>query len=262
MNIGASTSNFYPLPPEESLDILLQAGFQTVEIFFNTLSELELPFVRELRRRIEAAGATVAAIHPFSSFMEPYFLFGTYERRLNDGFALYQRTFEAAAEIGAPYVVIHGDRPEGSLPPEQSVERFGKLCDIGASFSVYPAQENVVKFRSQDLGYLRLMREMLGEKARFVLDIKQAFRCGLSAESVMEAMGDRIVHVHISDHTETLDCLPPGQGNVDYVNLLRGLQHRGYKGTLMLELYRHNFKDVHDLQSGARLLEGLLPKKP
>ena len=261
MNIGASTSNFYPLPPEESLAILLQAGFRTVEVFFNTLSELELPFVRKLRHRIEAAGATVAAVHPFSSFIEPFFLFGTYSRRLTDGFALYERTFEAAAEIGAPYVVIHGDRPEGVLTPEQSVERFGQLCDLGASVGVYPAQENVVNFRSQDQNYLRLMREMLGEKARFVLDVKQAFRCGVSAESVIEAMGKGIVHVHISDHTEEYDCLPPGQGNTDYAELLKCLQQNGYNGTLMLELYRRNFKDVQDLLNSAQLLEDLLPEK-
>ena len=254
MNIGASTSNFYPLSTEESLDTVLNAGFRTTEIFFNASSELAPAFVDELRRRADAAGATVVAVHPYTSFMEPHFLFSVYERRAEDMLEEYKREFEAAARLGASFLVLHGDRENGALPVEQSLERYERLYDLGQTFGVRLAQENVVRYRSADLAYLQAMRDTLKEKAAFVLHVKQCGRCGLPIEKVADAMGDHIVHVHVSDHDGIRDCLPPGQGTFDYTRLFSLLNERRYDGALMLELYRSNFKDERDLLAAAEFL--------
>ena len=258
VNIGASTSNFYPQPTEDALDSVLSAGFRTVEVFFNAASELSPSFVGELRRRMEAVGASAAAVHPHSSFMEPHFLFSVYERRADDMLEDYKRLFHAAAMLGAPYLVLHGDREHGPLSVEQSLERYERLYDVGTTFGVRVAQENVVRYRSADLAYLRAMREALGNKAAFVLDVKQCVRCHLPIESVAQAMGDAIVHVHVSDHNDTHDCLPPGMGAFDYARLFSLLHKRQYDGALMLELYRSGFEDKRDLQRAADFLKTFL----
>ncbi len=255
MEIGASTSNFYPEQPEDALATLLRAGFRTVEIFINAPSELEPAFVDTLKKQCDDAGARVAAIHPFSAFMEPFFLFSPYARRVTDGFAMYERFFEAAARLGAPTFVLHGDRPTGSLSEAAFCERYGQLYDLGRSYGVQVAQENVVRFRSEAPALLDTMRRTLGEKAKFVLDFKQAGRCGLSPQAVMQAMGDGIVHVHISDCDDTHDCLPPGRGVRDFRSDLRALRDSGYDGVLMLELYRANFGDITDLCRAREYLE-------
>ena len=258
MKIGASTANFYPQPVEEALDTVLAAGFRTVEVFVNAPSEREPAFTRELRRRADAAGAAIVAYHPYSSFTEPYYLFSEYARRTDDSMEDYKRHFEAAAQLGASYLVLHGDRISSPVSVEESVDRFERLYEIGLSQGVRLAQENVVRYRSQDLAYLRAIRERLGERAAFVLDIKQTVRCGLSVEAVADAMGDSIVHVHVSDHTKERDCLPPGQGNFDYTRLMNLLNERRYDGALIIELYRAGFGTPADLSHSAEFLKNLL----
>lgn len=255
MIVGASTSNFYPAPLEEALDTVLAAGFRNVEIFLNAPSEAKPSFIDELKRRCDDVGAVVSALHPYSSFMEPFFLFSPYQRRADDGFSLYESLFEAAARLDTRTLVIHGDKPLGLLSTEQSVERFSRLAELGESYGVLPAQENVVAFCSGDLSYLQAMKQKLGNKARFVLDFKQAKRCCLSPETVMDVMGTGIAHVHISDCDDTRDCLPPGQGTRDFITPLKKLKTMGYDGALMLELYRHNFESAEDLKRARKWLE-------
>ncbi|MBQ3259265.1 MAG: sugar phosphate isomerase/epimerase [Clostridia bacterium] len=255
MKIGASTSNFYPLPLEEALDTVLGLGIRHTELFFNAACELEAPFVDEMRRRLDAHGATAHAIHPHTSFMEPHFLFSIYERRADEMLDNYKRNFEAAVRLGARYVVLHGDRAESQLTVEQSLERYERLYDLGATFGVRVAQENVVRFRAQSLEYIRALRENLGEKAAFVLDVKQTVRCSYTVEQVAEAMGDAIVHVHVSDHTAEQDCLLPGAGTFDFGRLRDVLKARNYHGAVLMELYRHSFPDAAALQTAAAYLE-------
>ncbi len=257
MIIGASTANFYPDPTEAALDTVLNAGFQAVEVFVNAPSEREPAFTHALRRRAEEAGASLLAYHPYSSFTEPYYLFSDYARRTEDSMEDYRRHFEAAAQMGASYLVLHGDRPGSTLPLEESLNRFEQLYEIGQTYGVRLAQENVVRYRSEDPDYLRALRERMGERAAFVLDIKQTVRCGRTVEEVAEAMGDAIVHVHISDHTATRDCLPPGQGTFDYSRLFRLLKERQYNGALIIELYRAGFGEVAELSNSAAWLRNL-----
>lgn len=258
MNVGASTSNFYPATVEDSLDVLLNNGFRDIEIFFNAGEERAPAFVDELRRRLDGAGAVARAIHPYTSFMESHFLFGRYERRVTEMLEDYKHNFEAAARLGAPYLVLHGAREACALSTPQILERYEQLYDLGMTFGVRVAQENVVHFRSGEPEFLRTMRKTLGDKAAFVLDVKQTVRCGLAIEEVAEAMGDSIVHVHVSDHDGTRECLPPGTGTFDYARLFSLLRQRAYSGALIIELYRQNFTDEHDLTRAARYLQPYL----
>ncbi len=255
MKVGASTSNFYPRPLEEALDTVLSLGIRHTEIFFNAVCELEPPFVDEMRRRLDAHGATAHAIHPHTSFMEPHFLFSVYERRADEMVENYKRNFEAAARLGARYLVLHGDRAQSQLTLEQSLERYERLYDLGTTFGVRVAQENVVRFRAESLAYIRALRQRLGEKAAFVLDVKQTVRCGHTIEEVAEAMGDAIVHVHVSDHTAEQDCLLPGEGTFDFGRLRDVLHARQYDGAVLMELYRRNFPDAAALKAAATWLE-------
>lgn len=247
MNIGASTANLYPLPTEEALQKLLELGFRTIEVFVNTESEVAPDFAQELRQRADAFDARIVAVHPYGSVSEPYLLFSDYHRRLQDGIRQYQRIFRAACIMGARYVILHGDRVNGNLSDEQSAGRFEMLYDVSAECGVTLLQENVVRFRSSDLQYLRTMRSVLGDKAQFAFDIKQCERCGFQPEEVIDAMGSGIRHVHVSDHNTFHDCMLPGKGTLDYPRLLSCLRDAHSHGDWILELYRCNFSQPADL---------------
>ncbi len=258
MRIGASTANLYPALTEKALDTLLTLGFREVEVFLNTESEAEPDYLRQLRRAADRAGARIRSLHPYISGTEPYLLFSAYDRRLQDGLKIYAKLFRAAQLLGAELVVMHGDKLGGILPVEESVARFERLYDLGRTYGVTLAQENVNRFRSSDLDYIRAMRAQLGEKAHFVLDVKQCRRCGLSPFAMAEAMGDKIVHVHVSDQSGEKDCLIPGRGNTDFKRLFSLLRSSGFNGTAMLELYRSNFDAPEELLEGWDFLENIL----
>ncbi|HIW74286.1 MAG TPA: sugar phosphate isomerase/epimerase [Firmicutes bacterium] len=258
MKIGASTSNLYPLHTEGALDVLLDLGFRTLEVFVNTESETAPAFARELHRRAERAGGEILSLHSYTAGTDPYLLFSAYRRRFEDGREHYRRLFEAAALAGARYVVVHGDREGGVLPEEEVFARYEELYDLGRAQGVTLLQENVVRFRSGDPGFLRRMRERLGGKARFVFDSKQCARCGLEPAAVLDAMGEGLCHVHISDQGKNRDCLIPGQGENDFAVLLAQMRSHGFQGSWILELYRENFGAPSDLVRGRRFLEQLL----
>ena len=258
MDIGASTSNLYPRPTEEALDTLLGLGFRTLEVFVNTESETVPHFVKELRRRADGMGGKILSLHSYTSGIDPFLLFSAYRRRYEDGLEHYRHIFAAAALAGARYVVVHGDKAGGVLPEEEIFARYAHLYDLGRAEGVTLLQENVVQFRSGDPAFLRRMRTALGKKARFVFDIKQCARCGLEPAAVLNAMGDGLRHVHISDQGEEGDCLLPGKGTDDYPTLYRQMASNGFHGSWIMELYRQNFGDPIELAEGRRYLEKTL----
>lgn len=111
MYVGASTANFYPMITEDSLDLLLKLGFRDIEVFINTQSEAKPDFIARLRERADNGGARIRSLHPYLSGTEPYLIFSAYERRFQDGLRLYDEIFRAAMQLGASYVIMHGDRP-------------------------------------------------------------------------------------------------------------------------------------------------------
>lgn len=257
--IGASTANLYPDNTEDALETLLELGFRELEIFLNTESETTAGYIASLLERTAAFGARIRAVHPYTSFMEPYLLFSAYRRRWEDGIHVYDHLFETAATLGADYFVLHGDRLDSSLPLEEFAERYGRLYDKGRQHGVMLLQENVARFRSRMPAFVRDMRRMLGDRAQFVLDVKQCARSGIAVDDMVEAMGEGIRHVHISDHDDERDCLLPGHGYMEYGALFASLRQNGFDGAVMLELYREDFGRPEELWEAKQHLEAFLP---
>ncbi len=257
MYTGVSTACLYPLELEKSLALLQDLGFRTFECFVNTFSELKMDYLRQFRRQLEEKQSRVCALHPFSSGYEPFLLFSDYKRRFWDTLEQYKSFFEAAAFLGAKLFVIHGDRKR-IISEEEYFSRFYALNQCAKRFGVTLAQENVNQFRSSDPDFILRMRRALGGEARFVLDLKQAVRAGWSPFALLEAMGEGLAHIHMSDHLPGEDCLLPGCGQMDYRQLRKRLCALGYRGEFVLELYRSNFKDPIELAQGAAYLEPIL----
>lgn len=261
METGISTACLYPMETETALEHLLELGFRRFEVFLNCMEELEMPFLRELKRRADAYGATFVSIHPFTSAIESTLLFGNYPRRTREGRDFYRRYLAAAAYLGGKYVVIHGQPAgHGSLSDQGYWQRFGELYRLGQEEGAWPAQENVRRHRAADPAFLRGMRQYLGEDCAFVLDVKQCELSGFPLEETRVAMGNRLVHVHLSDHTGEESCLLPGKGSFDMVNLLKKLQAQGFSGTLVTEVYRRNFGEEQELQDSLFFTKNIFKK--
>lgn len=259
MEIGASTACFYPLETEKALKKLIDLGYKKAEIFFNTVSELETPFVSQMKKQADDGGMKILSVHPFSSNLENNCIFGEYQRRYDDFIGLYKRHCCAAAELGAKYLVIHGayamlKRP---LPDEHYFERFASLIEIGKREGITVCQENVVRFRSQSVDFLKRMKAYLGEDFNMVFDVKQAIRSGYDPLFVAEEMKDSIVHVHLSDNSPQADCMPPGTGEFDFKKLFSILDSANYKGDYVIEIYSRGYDVEKELSLSKSFFDNM-----
>lgn len=261
MEIGASSACFYPAETEAAFLHIAKLGFGCSEIFFNSPSELEKPFLNELKAISKAYSTAVTSLHPYTSFAEGYILFSGYKRRFYDGIELYKRYFEAAAELGAEYIVLHGAKQLKEVCAKEYAERFALLNEAAKGFGCSVAHENVVNFVGQSPEFMKLMKTYIGDDFKMVLDIKQARRTGVDPIAFIDETGSSIVHVHLSDFNNSCDCIAPSQkGMYDFEALFTALENKGYNGKCMIELYSDNFGSDAEITEGKKYLEGILNK--
>lgn len=262
MRLGISTACFYPQPLEEILPVLAGLGVRAAEIFFNTESEFSPRFYERLGAQAKQLGIDIVSVHPYTSLMEGMLLFSDYKRRTEDGMAQYQRYFECAAALGARFLTFHGERDMGPADtPERwarKCEAYRRLCALAAACGVTLAQENVAWCRSKQPDYIRALRRDMPE-LRYTLDIKQAHRAGQDWRAMLDAMGDRLVNVHINDFSTQQSCMLPGTGTMDYADFFSRLRALGYDGHTLIEVYRANFGKVEELRDAVRTLSHFVP---
>lgn len=254
MAIGVSTACFYPLETERALRLTAESDADCCEIFLNSLGELRRPFLDELRRIAADGGLRVSALHAGTSFAEPTLFFSDYPRRFEEGRELYRRYGEAANLLGARFLIFHGDKLPSRVEEAVGIERFGLLAEDAAAAGLSLLQENVNRHRSADPAFLRRMRAALGDRARFCFDVKQAVRAGFSPAQVLDAMGDAVRHIHLSDHRGDRTCLLPGRGDFDFAALFDRCRRAGYTGDCMVEVYRDVYRDPQEVFAARRAL--------
>ena len=253
MKIGISSASLYPLETEKALEFLGQNGITATEIFFNSPSELEVDFVKELDRIRRYFGIDIVSLHPCGSVGEPYFLFSGYERRYRDSFEYYKRYYRAAEILGAKTVVLHGDSLLGHIPMEEYCERLTEMNLEAKRYGTSICQENVNRYRAATPENVCEIRRLTNDGIKFTFDIKQSVRDGCGVDAMYEAMRGNIVNVHISDHSTEGDCLLPGNGGFDFKALFNRLENDGYDGACLIEVYRHAYTDPQELINAHKL---------
>lgn len=259
MEIGASTGCLYPDLTEDAALTLAKLGFKKIEIFFNTFSELKKDYLQRLKSDLGFYDTQVLSLHPFTSSYESYLLFSGYERRFWDGVELYKDYFHAIRFLGGKFVVLHGLRSDfaKACPEELYFERFAALAHAAQTFGVTLVQENVWGHFSENPKHIRHMIEAIPNEARFVCDIKQAIKSGYSPLEMLDAMGSRTCHIHISDYVRQM-CLLPQNGGLDFHLLFKKLQEIHYDGDVILEVYRQSFQSTDELIQSKKYLENII----
>ena len=255
MKPGISTACFYPRYTEESLALLGAHGVKTCEIFFNTLSEIEPSYVKELRKIADASGLHVVSAHPFTCAFEPFMLFTGYDRRFRDAVEWHKRYFEIMNLLDSSIFVFHGDRIGGALCDEAYYERFAVLRDLGKTFGVTVAQENVERCKSRDVSFLEKMAAYLDGDLHLVFDNKQARRSGVDEVEFIRRLGKYICHVHVSDASKTCDCTAFQENSPHILPVIDALKSIGYDGAILVELYRNLLKSEDEIFESFDILK-------
>ena len=247
-----SSACFYP---DETLDAVKKSialGFENLEIFINTFSELEEPYLKLIRKECEESGARVVSLHPFMSGFEYLMFFSACKKRAFDSADFYRRFFHAAAYLGADFTVFHGDATRAPFfGMDNYCEILSHLMDVAKSEGVTLIHENVSTARAGDPEFMREIHERFGQgNIKFVFDLKQTARGGVDAHKMLDAMRGDIVHVHINDWVDG-ECKLPYSGALDVEGVISRLEREGYTGKYIVEVYRHNFDDAEEIRKAA-----------
>ncbi len=244
---------------EKSLDGLLESGTKLFEIFLNTFSETEPDYLDRLKYSCDVHGAEIVSIHPFTSAYESYLLFSGYERRFCDGVKLYDIYFRTAKRIGAKYTVLHGmQKKYSSIDEKEYFRRFAILRDEGKNYGITLLQENVWEHLSGNMDFIKHMKDELGKDAGFVLDTKQARRCGYDPSEAAVLFGENLRHIHVSDYSGNELCTLPGTGEFNFRHFFQTLDDIGYKGDAVIEVYGNSEHDIPALIKSMNYLNNIL----
>lgn len=227
--IVCSTISVFSKPIDESFGLIADAGFDGIEIMVT--KDPDTQDGRRIRELSEDHRLPVAAIHA------PFLLM---TRRVwgADPVGKIDRALELARDVRAPLVIVHppyrwqrgyrrwlDERPQETAdePPAVAVENMFPLRVRGRAVGTFHAGQSL---------------EDLDRAPRVVLDTSHAAVAGLDLVEVVDRLGDRLVHVHLSNNAgRGWDShLPLDQGVLDLGAFLGALAARGFGGAVSLEI--------------------------
>lgn len=258
MEVGISTGSFYPMEPEKAIVQVSKTNAKTIEIFFNCEYELSKEYLLNLKKMIDYYGLKVFSVHPYTSGYEPYLLFSNYKRRTRESIEKYCRYFDACNVLGGKIVNLHGDKLQKKLLiDEEYCQVYYELRTLGKKQGVIFSQENVNLFKASQPEFIRSMRKILKDDVDFTFDVKQAIRANVNIFDMIDAMGERICNVHISDNING-ECVLPGNGVLDYNKIIENIVKYGYDGPMLIEVYSNCYREISQINYSINLLNSFL----
>ena len=239
---------------EEALDLCREAGFMRLDYLVNVLNPDYLEQAKLAREALDARGMRVIQSHC------PFFRYG------ENGLAKFKefapRAVEAAAVLGADYLVIHADeyRSGGEFDAAESLrqtrEYLAPVVDLCVQKGVRPAIENLFedKFGGPD-------RSRYTSEAEEVLAVLESFPgsgigcCWDSGHhnvsfgeerffEKLEMLAPHIVCTHMHDNRYGIDMHKPAFfGGIDWKKVMEILKKAGYQGDFTWEFVYERIPD-------------------
>ncbi|MDD5018417.1 MAG: sugar phosphate isomerase/epimerase [Eubacteriales bacterium] len=264
MVFGMSTACFYPnIYIEQAIDIIADMRVKNVEVFFNCMSEYNMTFVKELKKRIDDRGISAYSIHALSLQFEPQ-LFSRYPRAREEAFDIYKQVLEAGAELGAGVYVFHGPShvkraKKMILDYPYIAERTDCLADTAKGYGIKLAWENVhwCWYSKPDFAN-ELLDRVNTDNLYFTLDIKQAAQSGFDPVDFLGHTKGRLVNIHLCDYTHSENGITPAlpfDGIMDFDAFRKALKEIEYDYAMILEVYSSNYTSHTQLQDNFTHIE-------
>ena len=182
--------------------------------------------------------------------------FRTTDANFQASLAKLEPAAQFAAAIACPrmvtYILPSSDTPKEQLLPVYR-ERFIKSAEILARHRVRLGLEFLGPLhlrKAKPHEFIWRMNDMLafakecGSNVGLLLDVWHWHHAGATTEDIVKAGRDRIVHVHFNDAPDLPPDqirddhrLLPGEGVINLVGFLQGLQKIGYSDALSIEVF-------------------------
>jgi sugar phosphate isomerase/epimerase len=227
--VALSTASCYPESCATAFELAADLGYDGLEVMVWTDPVSQDPAA--LKDLSDRHGVPVLAVHA------PCLLL-TQRVWSTDPWTKLQRAQEAAEAVGAPTVVVH--------PPFRWQRDYAKgfvegLRRMQDETDVVFAVENMFPWRARNrevAAYLPHWDLMELDYPSTTLDLSHTAVSGSDAVALLDALGDRLSHVHLADGSGSNrdEHLVPGRGGQPCAEVLERLALGGFDGTVVLEV--------------------------
>jgi sugar phosphate isomerase/epimerase len=229
--IALSTSSVYPDRTPDAFEVAARLGYDGIEVM--VYPDPVSQNVDVLRRLSDYHEIPVVAVHAPSLLL-------TQRVWGREPWGKLLRSKEIAERLGARVVVLH---PPFRWQREYARDFESGLARMSDEGGVIFAVENMYPLRARGTEmapYARHWDPVNQDYPNVTLDLSHTAASGSDALAMADALGDRLVHVHMADGTGMAippdEHLVPGRGSQPCAELLHRLSATGYDGVVVLEV--------------------------
>ncbi|NYE73148.1 sugar phosphate isomerase/epimerase family protein [Microlunatus parietis] len=227
--VALSTASVYPETTSSAFELAHRLGYDGVEVMVGIDPvAADIDAVEKLR---DYHGVPVLAIHA-PCLLITQRVWGT------DPWAKLERSAEAAHRLDADVVVVH--------PPFRWQREYGRnfaegIQRLNDATGIKFCVENMYPWRTPGgelKAYLPGWDPTNFDYEHLTLDLSHASTAGQQSVDLVEAWGDRLRHVHLTDGNGSMkdEHLVPGRGDQRAAEVLNHLARRGFDGHVVLEI--------------------------
>ncbi len=218
--------------------------------------------LRSIRSIVRDGEIAVTALSP-GSFKLPVSHRKEIDGQINDGLP---RTIEMAHELGAPMIIVFGFQRETLKGTEERrlvVERMQQVAEVAAKAGIIVAVENEPGFWC-DAGRntAQLLADVGSPWIRANWDPANAVGTGEEPyPDGYQALKEYIVNVHVKDTVKgaLVECVPVGEGSIDWRSQLRSLVMDGVVQHVTVETHCLPLveKSLRNVETLRRMLDDI-----
>jgi len=220
--IGFRTSGLRRVPLREVVSGLIEAGYTALEFC------LEHPEASPGTLESAAGeGFAISSVSYHGKHDPP-------EVRIQE----VKRAVALAASAGVGTVVLGS--PAAGTPSARSFPgEVVQVCSICRGSGIRPAWETEPGTVLHSLEEWYGLIEPLDPSAGINLDLGHLHFAGECTVEAISRLGSRILHIHLEGMRRGIhEHLIPGKGDIDWAEALQGLENAGYRGPLVVDLFR------------------------
>ena len=221
-------------------DGMASAGITHAELCFSSPNPKNQPDWKAVRARADRAGITIWSLHlPFMPFKE-IDISSPDEALRQKSVATFSEVMRCAGKIGVPRYIVHPsaepisdeDFPRHMAQAKKSLAALAEVAsEVGATLCVENLPRTNLSRNSDAL------LELLASDPRLRVCFDTNHLLKQAAREFVAAVGEKIETIHVSDY-DIVDekHWMPGEGDVDWVEMMDLLDGIGYRGPILYEL--------------------------